>query len=84
MRLAPVVVATHASGPEAWEEAISAVADCLDRHRDASVALRLPGVAVSLILAGAAAPQNGEFEVWEFNRLDRLGGHSTRLWETLA
>ncbi len=46
MRLAPVVVATHASGPEAWEEAISAVADCLDRHRDASVALRLPGVAV--------------------------------------
>lgn len=49
MHLAPVVVATHASGPEAWEGAVTAVADCLDRHADLSVVLRLPGAAIEFL-----------------------------------
>src|SRR5690606_11570936 len=46
MHVVPVVVATHASGPEAWERTVAAVAACLDRHSHASVVLRLPGAAI--------------------------------------
>jgi hypothetical protein len=33
----------------------------------------------SVLLAGAALPQTGSSEVWTFDRLDRLGGHPTKI-----
>ncbi|MFP3913858.1 MAG: hypothetical protein ACLFWM_03215, partial [Actinomycetota bacterium] len=46
MHIAPVVLISHAAGPDGWIPAFRTLADCLERHPHLAVTVRAPGAAL--------------------------------------
>lgn len=73
MRLAPVVLISHAGGPAGWTGALESLAGALDRHPSLAVAVRAPGAALEYL----ARDRPGRWESLPRDRIEWLAGGYT-------